>query len=72
VLRANGEYQDLFYKGSGRYRYDDATRRITFTSGPQKTSAKITFNPEGHAGKGHIMFDYGNGARLDCYREALG
>jgi hypothetical protein len=70
VLRANGEYEDLFYKGKGRYSYTASTRRVTFTSGPQKTSAKITFNPEGHAGKGHIVFDYG-GARLDCYREAL-
>ncbi len=71
VLQSGGKYRDLFNKGSGRYRYDKATNRIAFTSGPQKTNAKITFDPARHEGKGYLAFDYGGGARLDCYREAL-
>jgi hypothetical protein len=71
VLQSSGRYQDVQHKGSGRYRFDKATNRITFSSGPQKTDAKITFDAAGHTGKGHIVFDYGFGARLDCYREAL-
>lgn len=71
VLQSGGRYRDLQYKGSGRYSYEKATSRITFTSGPQKTNAKVNFNAAGHDGKGHIVFDYGYGARMDCYREAL-
>lgn len=71
LLRADGTYQDLMYKGSGRYQYDKGSERITFLSGPQKTNAAIRFNAAGHEGKGHIVIDYGGGAKLDCYREAL-
>ena len=71
-LRADGSYKDVFNKGSGRYSYDTAKSLLTFTSGPQ-ASAKptITFLASGHHGRGHIVFDYGGGARLDCYRESL-
>lgn len=71
TLNPNGTYRDTFYKGSGRYTFDRASSRIRFTSGPQRTDARISFDPAGHAGKGHIIFHYGGGARLDCYREAL-
>lgn len=71
TLKADGSYQDTFYKGSGRYTFNKSSGRLTFTSGPQKTNAPIHFNPAGHAGKGHLVFDYGGGAKLDCYREAL-
>ena len=71
-LKKDGNYRDIANKGSGRYRYDAKENRITFVSGPQKTSsASIHFFPTGHKGKGHIVFDYGGGAKLDCYREAL-
>jgi hypothetical protein len=71
LLRGDGTYQDLMYKGSGRYQYEKGSERITFLSGPQKTNAAIRFNAAGHEGKGHIVIDYGGGAKLDCYREAL-
>lgn len=71
VLNKDGSYRDLFAKGTGRYKFDAKTNRITFLSGPQKVSAPIHFNAAGHGGKGHIVFDYGGGAKLDCYREAL-
>jgi hypothetical protein len=71
MLNADGTYRDLMYKGSGRYSFDKKEDRIVFTSGPQKPEARITFNAEGHQGKGHIVFHYSGGARLDCYREAL-
>lgn len=72
LLRADGSYHDFFSKAGGRFRYDAAQGRITFTSGPQATTKPvITFFASGHAGKGHIVFDYGAGARLDCYRESL-
>lgn len=71
TLRKNGRYDDLFSKKSGRYKFDESNGRIVFTSGPQKTDAVVTFFPTGHAGKGHIVLNYGGGAKLDCYRKSL-
>jgi hypothetical protein len=71
LLREDGTYSDARSKGTGRYTFDKASGRVTFTSGPQKTQATVQFFPSGHQGKGHLQFDYGGGARLDCYREAL-
>lgn len=71
VLEPDGGYRDLRTKKAGRYLHDRSSNRVAFLSGPQKTKATISFNPSGHAGKGHLWFDYGGGARLDCYREAL-
>lgn len=71
LLREDGTYSDARSKGTGRYTFDKASGRLTFTSGPQKTQAAIQFIPSGHQGKGHLRFDYGGGATLDCYREAL-
>lgn len=70
-LNKDGTYRDLMYGGTGRYEFDTRNNTITFLSGPQKTSHPVRFNAAGHAGKGHLIFDYGGSARLDCYREAL-
>lgn len=69
TLKSNGSYEDLFTKKAGKYTYDKSNSRIVFTSGPQKTNATVTFNAAGHSGKGHIVLNYGGGAKLDCYRE---
>lgn len=70
VLEGNGSYRDIWNKGSGRYTYDAKSRRIRFTSGPQKTDkAVITFDPAaGRGGRGRIEFDYGSDVKLHCYR----
>lgn len=70
TLHADGSYQDQNSRASGRYTYQAASGRIAFTSGPQKTNAPVTFQPEARGGAGMIVFDYGGGARLDCYRAA--
>lgn len=71
ALHKDGSYRDIMYGGSGRYDFDPRRNTLAFRSGPQKTSYPVRFNAAGHAGKGHLIFDYGGGARLDCYREAL-
>lgn len=70
VLADNGTYRDFWNKGNGRYTYDAKTRRIRFTSGPQKTDkATITFSPRaGRGARGRVEFAYRGGATLHCYR----
>lgn len=70
VLAANGSYQDRWNKGSGRYTYDAKTRRIRFTSGPQRNDrAVVTFDPTaGRGRRGWVQFTYPGGAKLHCYR----
>jgi len=71
TLEARGRYRETVRGGSGRYDYNAKTGRIRFLSGPQKTNAPVTFDATARNGKGWLMFDYGNGAKLHCYREAL-
>lgn len=70
TLRADGSYQDQNSRARGQYVYRPADGRIAFVSGPQKTDAPIHFQPQARQGAGMIRFDYGGGARLDCYRAA--
>ncbi|HEY0971174.1 MAG TPA: Tudor-knot domain-containing protein [Gemmatimonadales bacterium] len=70
TLEQNGSYRDLNSGKTGRYTFDKAKGRIAFTSGPQQINVPITFQPDAHSGTGMITFDYGGGARLDCYRAA--
>lgn len=71
TLESGGRYRESVRGGSGRFDYNTSTRRVRFLTGPQKTDAPVTFDPTARAGKGWLMFDYGDGAKLHCYREAL-
>lgn len=70
TLAADGSYQDQNSRQSGRYSYQPASGRIAFLSGPQKIDAPISYQAQARNGAGMIRFDYGGGARLDCYRAA--
>lgn len=70
TLAAGGSYTDLNSRKSGRYSFRESDGRISFTSGPQKVDAPVTFNPDARKGQGQIVFDYGGGAKLDCHRAA--
>ncbi|MFC5599202.1 Tudor-knot domain-containing protein [Deinococcus cellulosilyticus] len=64
TLHANGTYQELWEKKTGKWSLKGETFQFT---GVLNNKARATYVKQR---KGMVVFDWGKGAKLDCYKQS--